>query len=119
MAIVLGGGFLSRRLHPWVGVIFTLAVAAMYVTWRRDMKVTPEDRAWRAAMASYVRNEDADVPPAGRFNYGQKMLFWVMALGGAGAAPLRTGALVRRCHSVEPSRAPLRRPRSCTPVRRS
>jgi formate dehydrogenase subunit gamma len=82
MAIVLGGGFLSRWLHPWVGVIFTLAVAAMYVTWRRDMKVTPGDRAWRAAMASYVRNEDADVPPAGRFNYGQKMLFWVMAIGG-------------------------------------
>ena len=33
-------------------------------------------------MAHYIRNEDADVPPAGRFNYGQKMLFWVMALGG-------------------------------------
>jgi formate dehydrogenase subunit gamma len=28
-----------------------------------------------------VRNEDAAVPGAGRFNYGQKLLFWVMAWG--------------------------------------
>ena len=55
----------------------------MFVLWRRDMRITDGDRAWRRAMARYVRNEDADVPPAGRFNYGQKMLFWLMAAGGA------------------------------------
>jgi formate dehydrogenase subunit gamma len=83
IAIVLGGGFLSRLLHPWAGVIFTAAVVWMYVTWRRDMRVTQEDRIWRAAMLKYMQNDDAHVPPAGRFNYGQKMLFWTMALGGA------------------------------------
>jgi formate dehydrogenase subunit gamma len=82
IAVVLGGGYFSRMLHPWVGLVFTIAVVLMWVVWRRDMKVAPEDRAWRAAMAHYVRNEDAQVPAAGRFNYGQKMLFWVMALGG-------------------------------------
>jgi len=82
MAIALGGGYLSRLLHPWVGLVFAAAVSAMYVQWRRDMRTTPEDRAWRQAMAHYVRNEDHKVPPAGRFNYGQKMLFWVMFLGG-------------------------------------
>jgi formate dehydrogenase subunit gamma len=81
IAIVLGGGYFSRMMHPWVGIVFTVAVAVMYVTWRRDMHVTAEDRAWRAAMAHYVRNEDARVPPVGRFNYGQKALFWVMAIG--------------------------------------
>jgi formate dehydrogenase subunit gamma len=82
IAIVLGGGFVSRMLHPWVGLVFALAVLAMYVRWRRDMRTTPEDRAWRSAMGHYVRNEDSHVPPAGRFNYGQKTLFWVMAIGG-------------------------------------
>ena len=36
---------------------------------------------WRRAMAHYIRNEDQRVPAAGRFNYGQKMLFWVMVWG--------------------------------------
>jgi formate dehydrogenase subunit gamma len=82
IAVVLGGGYVSRLLHPWAGLVFSFAVAAMWVRWRRDMKTTAEDRAWRRAMAQYVRNEDDKVPPAGRFNYGQKMLFWVMFAGG-------------------------------------
>lgn len=82
IAVGLGGGYVSRVLHPWVGLIFAAAVGAMYAQWRREMKATPEDREWRRAMAHYVRNEDGKVPPAGRFNYGQKTLFWVMALGG-------------------------------------
>jgi formate dehydrogenase subunit gamma len=82
IAAVLGGGYLSRVLHPWVGLIFSGALLWMFVTWRTDMRVKPEDRAWRSAMRHYLRNEDAKVPPAGRFNFGQKQLFWLMVLGG-------------------------------------
>jgi formate dehydrogenase subunit gamma len=82
LASVLGGGYLSRVLHPWIGVVFAVAVALMAVTWWRDMRITAEDRQWRRAMSGYIRNEDAGVPPAGRFNYGQKMLFWLMVWGG-------------------------------------
>lgn len=78
IAVVLGGGYLSRLLHPWVGLFFAGAVATMYVQWRRDMRTTEEDRVWRRAMRHYVRNEDSMVPPAGRFNYGQKLFFWGM-----------------------------------------
>lgn len=83
IAIALGGGYVSRVLHPVIGLVFTAAVVWMYVIWRRDMRATPEDRAWRRAMVHYIRNEDAQVPPAGRFNYGQKTFFWVMVVGGA------------------------------------
>jgi formate dehydrogenase subunit gamma len=84
LAVVLGGGYLSRQLHPWVGVVFTAVVVWMWVAWRRDMRVSDDDRRWRSSMASYITNDDAKVPPAGRFNYGQKMLFWVMAGGAVG-----------------------------------
>jgi formate dehydrogenase subunit gamma len=30
-----------------------------------------------------MRNEDALVPPAGRFNFGQKQFFWLMVICGA------------------------------------
>ena len=82
IAIVLGGGFLSRLLHPWIGLLFAGAVLLMAGGWWRDMRVTAEDKHWRRAMGRYIRNEDASVPAAGRFNYGQKMLFWVMLWGG-------------------------------------
>jgi len=82
LAVVLGGGYLSRVLHPWVGLVFSAAVAGMYAAWRREMRTTDADRAWRKAMVHYIRNEDAKVPPAGRFNFGQKQLFWIMAGGG-------------------------------------
>jgi formate dehydrogenase subunit gamma len=82
VAAVLGGGYLTRLLHPWVGLLFSGVLLWMFLTWRSDMRITPEDRAWRRAMRHYIRNEDAQVPPAGRFNYGQKQLFWLMVIGG-------------------------------------
>ena len=100
IAVVLGGGYLTRLLHPWVGLVFSAAVLWMYLSWRRDMRITPEDRAWRRAMRFYMRNEDEKVPPAGRFNFGQKQLFWLMVVGGSRAPALRDRALVRGIHSV-------------------
>ena len=78
LAAVLGGGFLSQLLHPWVGLAFFVMVLWMVAIWLSDMRITDADRTWRRAMRSYVRNEDEDVPPAGRFNFGQKMFFWGM-----------------------------------------
>ena len=82
IAIMLGGGFLSRILHPWVGLVFAAAVLVMAVGWWGDMRITADDKRWRRAMSRYIRNDDANVPAAGRFNYGQKMLFWVMLWAG-------------------------------------
>lgn len=78
LAIVLGGGFLSRTLHPWAGVFFALVVGWMFVMWRSDMRTTAGDREWRRALRHYIRNEDDLVPAAGRFNFGQKQMFWIM-----------------------------------------
>jgi len=82
MAVMLGGGSTSRILHPWVGLIFTWAVLRMSQLWGKEMRITAEDRTWRSAMGRYVRNEDESMPPAGRFNAGQKYLFWLMFWGG-------------------------------------
>ena len=64
IAAVLGGGYLSRVLHPWVGLIFSGALLWMFVTWRTDMRVKPEDRAWRSAMSP--RKNGAPESPARR-----------------------------------------------------
>ncbi len=76
IAVVLGGGTISRMLHPWAGVVFTLAVFWMFGVWAAQMRSTDRDRAWWRSLRHYIRNEDDQVPPAGKFNGGQKVLFW-------------------------------------------
>jgi formate dehydrogenase subunit gamma len=80
IAAVLGGGFLARAMHPWVGVVFAIVATWMMLKWSAVMRTTAEDREWRKAMWHYIRNEDHRVPKSGRFNYGQKMQFWVMTI---------------------------------------
>jgi formate dehydrogenase subunit gamma len=106
IAIVLGGGFLSRVIHPWVGVFYALAVARMFMLWHSDMRTTDADRLWRKQLLHYIRNEDEQVPVAGRFNFGQKQLFWVMAW--ATLVLLLSGLVLWFPHAIPPPREALR-----------
>jgi formate dehydrogenase subunit gamma len=76
LAVVLGGPTISRELHPWVGVVFMFALLVMFWMWASQMRETEQDKAFWAALPHYIRNEDELVPPADRFNAGQKLLFW-------------------------------------------
>jgi formate dehydrogenase subunit gamma len=82
LAVMLGGGQISRMLHPWAGLIFTGSVLYMYRIWAAQMHFTDVDREWWRSLHHYIRNEDDKMPPAGRYNAGQKMLFWSFFFGG-------------------------------------
>ena len=77
VAVILGGAPVSRMLHPWVGLIFFVSASANV----RDVGVADAfhsdvDNAWFRAVGHYARNQDDKMPPAGRYNAGQKLLFW-------------------------------------------
>lgn len=76
LAAIFGGGQLTRMLHPWVGLIFVISVFYMYEMWARQMKLQSVDREWWNSLHYYITNQDDKMPPAGRYNAGQKMLFW-------------------------------------------
>jgi formate dehydrogenase subunit gamma len=78
MAAVVGGGPTARLCNPWVGLIFAASFSWSFKEWRRDMVADDSDRAWAKAIPHYIKNEDEQVPAAGRFNYGQKLYFWGM-----------------------------------------
>lgn len=79
MAGVLGGGDTIRAWHPIAGVIFGLLLATMFRRWARQMRLDADDRAWLGKSVQYAMNDERGVPPAGRFNAGQKMLFWLQS----------------------------------------
>jgi formate dehydrogenase subunit gamma len=80
LASILGGGPTARFWHPWVGLLFTVAIAWMHQTWRAQMRITEADRAWSREIDKYIENRDEEVPPVDRFNAGQKYFYWVMAV---------------------------------------
>ena len=93
MATFFGGLNVCRWLHPWSGVAFAAASLVMFVHWFSDMRLEKADREFLtpAGMIRYFRyqGEDAEV---GKYNGGQKLLFWAAALGAL--ALLVTGIVI-------------------------
>ncbi len=81
MAVIFGGGPASRFWHPWIGLVFFVSMMWMYKMWAEDMRTTNADLAWKEKVGDYIRNQDDNLPPIGRFNWGQKQYFWVMFWG--------------------------------------
>jgi formate dehydrogenase subunit gamma len=78
LATIVGGAPTARFWHPWAGLIFTVSLFWTFIEWRRDMEIDDGDRAWAKAIPYYIKNEDDELPPVGRFNWGQKLFFWGM-----------------------------------------
>ena len=80
---------LSRLLKPahnFVAFPFMLGVLLMFLVWLRANIPSRVDLNWFKAGGGFL---DGSHPPAGKFNGGQKMVFWVVVL--AGAAMSATG----------------------------
>jgi formate dehydrogenase subunit gamma len=84
IAIALGGGPTSRYWHPVLGVAFVLCAMWMHHLWRSYMDFTQSDRLWVKQIRAYIENDEANVPPSGRFNAGQKQFYWAMFYGAIG-----------------------------------
>ena len=80
LATVFGGGEAVRAWHPWGGVIFSLVLGTMFLKWSRQMRLDKDDRTWLRRAHRYAVHDESGLPEAGRFNAGQKMLFWVQCV---------------------------------------
>jgi formate dehydrogenase subunit gamma len=75
---LFGGGQWTRILHPFVGVLMFVAFAWMALKfWQHNMLVD-NDRRWLRQWRDVVSNREEQLPEVGRYNAGQKLLFWVM-----------------------------------------
>src|SRR5258708_35847720 len=78
-AAVLGGGDTVRAWHPIGGIVFALLLGRMFWNWSRVMRLDADDRQWLKVSHRYAVNDETGVPESGRFNAGQKMLFWLQS----------------------------------------
>jgi formate dehydrogenase subunit gamma len=77
---LFGGGTWTRILHPYVGVAMALSFAGMFLRFWHLNRVTQADREWMSRVGEMMDGEDQDMPEQGKYNGGQKYLFWAMVL---------------------------------------
>jgi formate dehydrogenase subunit gamma len=75
---LFGGGVWTRILHPFIGVLMVLSFGVMYLNYRKLNLMTPADREWLGHVREMVDGDDRNMPEAGKFNGGQKVLFWLL-----------------------------------------
>lgn len=90
---LFGGGPMTRFLHPWFGLAFTIAFFFQFLNWFVPMQWTSADSRWMRRVKSYVSNQAKQEPnDTPFFNGGQKVYFWVIA--GSAVLFLLTGFLL-------------------------
>ncbi len=75
---LLGGGTWTRILHPFIGIAMFLSFTVMVRSFWTHNKLTRNDARWLARWRDVMNNREAGLPEVGRYNGGQKLLFWVM-----------------------------------------
>jgi formate dehydrogenase subunit gamma len=74
---LFGGGAWARILHPFLGVVMFLLFMGMFFRFKNDNKMTDADREWNKHRGELLRGDKSKMPPVGKYNAGQKMVFWV------------------------------------------
>lgn len=77
---LFGGGTWTRILHPYVGVFMFLLFFILAVRMFRHNKMDKNDRQWLRQIDDVVNNREDRLPEVGRYNAGQKVLYFALIL---------------------------------------
>jgi formate dehydrogenase subunit gamma len=93
---LFGGGPWTRILHPYIGLFMVVAFALLAVRFWSHNFLQPADWKWLRQIRDVVNNREDRLPEVGRYNAGQKLLYWVIVLCLAGL--LLTGIVIWRAY---------------------
>jgi len=93
---VFGGGPWTRILHPFIGVAMVLAFTGLALKFWADNHLHDRDWAWLRKISDVVRNREDRLPDVGRYNAGQKLLFFTLVICLAGL--LLSGIVIWRAY---------------------
>jgi formate dehydrogenase subunit gamma len=79
-AHLFGGGSWARILHPFMGVLMFLGFLGLFMRLWRDNLLDARDGKWLRHSGDMLRGDKSRMPPAGKYNAAQKLVFWLMSL---------------------------------------
>lgn len=76
---LFGGGQAARTLHPLFGLVLSASFLLLFLQFWRGNLWRREDGAWVAHVGDLVAGHDEKMPEVGKYNAGQKFVFWSLA----------------------------------------
>ena len=80
LANFFGGGPWTRILHPFIGLFMVLVFLTLAAAVWDDNLLRPADWQWLRQWRDVVNNREDRLPEVGRYNGGQKLLFFVLVV---------------------------------------
>jgi len=80
LTAIFGGGQATRTIHPWIGVVLFFSFALLFIQFWRLNLWNRADLEWLAHFGDLVRGREEKMPPVGKYNAGQKFVFWAMTI---------------------------------------
>ena len=77
---LFGSGTWARILHPFIGALMFLSFIAMAARFWKHNRITDADRQWSKHMVDILQNKAKNLPEIGKYNLGQKYLFWTLLI---------------------------------------
>lgn len=77
---LFGGGAWTRILHPFIGLVMVAAFVFLGAKLWRDNVMRPRDWQWLRQIRDVVGNREEALPEVGKYNAGQKLLFYTIVL---------------------------------------
>ncbi|WP_159995882.1 formate dehydrogenase subunit gamma [Roseomonas sp. 18066] len=79
LTTLFGGGQNTRALHPWIGVLLFVSFFVFFAQlWRANLPAKV-DVVWLSKIKDVVGGHEENLPELGKYNAGQKFIFWGMA----------------------------------------
>lgn len=80
LTLLFGGGQTTRWLHPFVGIVLFVSFLGLFVQMVRLNLPRREDGVWLSHIGDLIRGEEEKLPELGKYNAGQKFVFWGMSV---------------------------------------
>lgn len=77
---LFGGPTMTRILHPYIGLFMTLFFVIMAIRFFKVSLIKRHDIQWLKQIKDVLSNHDERLPPVGKNNAGQKLVYWIMVL---------------------------------------
>jgi formate dehydrogenase subunit gamma len=77
---VLGGGQWTRILHPFVGCVMFLSFLILALRFWHHNYLDRADIQWMKQIDDVLNNREEKLPAIGKYNAGQKLLFFTMVI---------------------------------------
>lgn len=77
---LFGGGPWTRILHPYFGLFMFVAFVFLGARMWRHNGMEPRDWQWLRQYRDIITNREERLPEVGRYNAGQKLVYWAIVL---------------------------------------